>query len=681
MGALTVLNVAYPFAPVGANAVGGAEQVVGALDRCLAEAGYDCWVVACEGSSARGNLRTAPLPSSLDEVERARAREAYRRLVADTIAECRPALVHFHGVDFARYLPRCQVPSLVTLHLPLSFYSDADLVASPRLTLCCVSASQRATARGELRFGPDLQNGVDCGAFAPSAEHDDYLLVLSRIAPEKGVHIALELAHQLDLPLLLAGRVYAYEAHERYFSQQVAPLLDTRRRFIGAVGMPEKAALLARARCLIVPSLTAETSSLVSMEALASGTPVVAFDRGALAEVVRHGETGFLTRTRSEMCHALGRLGQISRAACRQAAEETFSETSMFERHVRLYHDLTRGSRSARSTRLRTELLTSQAELEGLGSDWCALWDAAPAASVFQRPEWLLSWTRHLLQGRPHVLGVWRGAQLLGLAPFFVWQKEDGPVLSCMGAGVSDYQDLIACAGEEAQVVGMIAEHLRSARGFRELLFSEVRPESLLARLCGRLGMPSSVAKQEPCPALALPASSAALHDAVPGKVWKYAQYASRRAHRSGLHIARVEPARFDASFDAFAALHTSRRAMRGEVPSFADARWACFQRSALSDLLSAEKLMLWLLLDDTGAALGGLLGFVDRDSFRLYLTGFSPTAAHFSPGTLLLAHALSWSIERGLRRFDFLRGAEPYKYRFGAKDALILERHHVRCP
>ena len=102
-------------------------------------------------------------------------------------------------------------------------------------------------------------------------------MALGRICPEKGYHIALDAAARAGVPMVLAGEVFRYPAHEQYFRDEIAPRLDASRRFIGPVGLHRKRRLLSEARCLLAPSLAPETSSLVAMEALACGTPVIAF--------------------------------------------------------------------------------------------------------------------------------------------------------------------------------------------------------------------------------------------------------------------------------------------------------------------------------------------------------------------------------------------------------------------
>jgi glycosyltransferase involved in cell wall biosynthesis len=144
--------------------------------------------------------------------------------------------------------------------------------------------------------------------------------------------------------MLLAGEVFRYETHERYFREAVEPRLDRRRRFVGPVGFAAKRRLLSAARALLVPSLAAETSSLVAMEALACGTPVIAFAAGALPEVVEHGRTGFIVGDAAEMARAIRRVGEIDPAVCRATARRRFSDERMTREYFALYERLARGA-------------------------------------------------------------------------------------------------------------------------------------------------------------------------------------------------------------------------------------------------------------------------------------------------------------------------------------------------
>ncbi|WP_309085187.1 glycosyltransferase family 4 protein [Chelativorans sp.] len=351
--ALAVLSVAYPFAPVGPDAVGGAEQVLSALDEALVRHGHRSLVIACEGSKPAGELVPLPVPAGpIDEAVRHQVWAELGRLIAAVAAREHVDLVHLHGIDFHAYLPE-RVPTLATLHLPLDWYPDWIFQRRPNLWLHCVSQAQHRTAPAGAALLPPIENGVPRKLFETRQRKRGHALVLSRICPEKGIHLALEASRVADVPLLIGGKVFPYEAHERYFRDEVTPLLDTRRRFLGPLGFNRKRRLLASARCVVIPSLVAETSSLTAMEALACGTPVVAFANGALPEVVENGRTGFIVKDVSEMAKAIAAASTLDPAVCRAAARERFSPERMERRYLDLYAKLAdaaptrRGSKGA----------------------------------------------------------------------------------------------------------------------------------------------------------------------------------------------------------------------------------------------------------------------------------------------------------------------------------------------
>jgi glycosyltransferase involved in cell wall biosynthesis len=342
---LTVLNVAYPMAPVGPDAVGGAEQVLSHIDRALVEVGHRSIVVAQRGSSVAGTLvAVAAEAGALDEAARERSWERHREAIAACLRRWPVDLVHLHGVDFHAYVP-AGVPTLATLHLPPSWYPREALApASPNLWLNGVSRAQHEACPRGPRLLPPIENGVPIKALEACHAKRRFALTLSRVCPEKGVHLAIEAAKAADIPLLIAGEVFPYEAHRRYFADEVLPRLDDRRRFIGPVGFLRKRRLLTAARCLLVPSLAEETSSLVAREALACGTPVVAFPSGALADAVEDGRTGFLVRDVPGMAAGIQAAGNISPSLCRTVARERFSLERMTSQYLALYRTLARSS-------------------------------------------------------------------------------------------------------------------------------------------------------------------------------------------------------------------------------------------------------------------------------------------------------------------------------------------------
>jgi glycosyltransferase involved in cell wall biosynthesis len=246
-----------------------------------------------------------------------------------------------HGLDFQHYLPDSATPVVVSLHLPLSWYErDAFPQSRQKVALVCVSRAQAGTAPQSAVVCGTIPNGVDIETFRPARRKGEYVLLMGRICPEKGIHLALDAAARAGTKLIIAGTVFEYPEHRAYFDTMIAPRLGSDVHFVGKVGGERKAQLLAGARCLLVPSLAPETSSLAAMEAMASGTPVIAWRSGALTGIVAHGRTGFVVSSVEEMADAIGRAASISPSACRYEAEEQFPAERMVSKYVELYHEL-----------------------------------------------------------------------------------------------------------------------------------------------------------------------------------------------------------------------------------------------------------------------------------------------------------------------------------------------------
>ena len=336
---LTVLSVSYPLAKVSANTAGGAEQVLATLDQELVRTGHRSIVLAPAGSRCHGLLIPAQIPSgTLDTRAKQEARRTFKQLLNLALQHYPIDVVHMHGLDFSEYLPEHDVPVVVSLHLPLSWYAPEALrPARPNTTLVCVSNGQAQTAPSDIQPLRVIHNGVDLTVLHPARRHGDYVVALGRICPEKGFHLALDAAQLAEIKLILAGSVFEYPEHREYFERMIRPRLTGRARFVGAVGGERKAHLLAGARCLLAPSLAPETSSLVAMEAMASGTPVIAWRSGALAEIVRDGRTGFLVNTAEQLAEAITEAGLIDRSECRRYAEQRFSSKQMAGLYIDLY--------------------------------------------------------------------------------------------------------------------------------------------------------------------------------------------------------------------------------------------------------------------------------------------------------------------------------------------------------
>ena len=334
----TVLSVAYPLVPVSSDTAGGAEQIVWLLDRQIVSAGGRSLVMAAKGSRVSGEwIPTPAWDGAINSEVRAWAAREHRRILNQNLRGV--DIVHFHGLDFHSYLPDGNVPCLATLHLPLDWY-PAGIFSDSRIVLNCVSTSQRTGCPAPART---IHHGVEVSSFGAPYRKKNYALSLGRVCPEKGFHFAIGAARRARVPLLIAGRVFPYQAHERYFQREIAPRLGACVRFAGPAGSRKKRRLLSEAKCLLIPSTVAETSSLVAMESIASGTPVIAFRSGALPEIVEHGRTGFIVAGEAEMAEAIGCVDQLSPDECRCRARDRFSAGRMAREYFEFYREMKAG--------------------------------------------------------------------------------------------------------------------------------------------------------------------------------------------------------------------------------------------------------------------------------------------------------------------------------------------------
>ena len=355
-----VLYVAYPLLTVSCESAGGAEQVLWTLEREVArhqigQRSVLTTVAASAGSCVSGELFVTGEPCTQpDDYERRRAEHENRvvEFVRQRARDGQPFdLVHDMSGSFWRRAAEIDVPVLATLHLPRSFYPPESFEdIPPNVSFNCVSQSQARsfsdlpTMSGVSPNGIALEKfGLEPGEDAPQSSadrgHRKGLLWLGRICEEKAPHLALEIAERAGLPITIAGQVYPFSYHHQYFEREVAPRLKqaTNAMFIASPSFETKRRLLREAKALLITNLAEETSSLVAMEAGASGTPVIAFHRGALPELVKEGVTGSVVNDVSGAVEACSRVDTISNAACTVYAREKFSGKTMAQEYEKLY--------------------------------------------------------------------------------------------------------------------------------------------------------------------------------------------------------------------------------------------------------------------------------------------------------------------------------------------------------
>jgi glycosyltransferase involved in cell wall biosynthesis len=341
---------ADPELPVPPLYYGGIERIVDVLARGLEERGHEVVLFAHPESSSAGRLVPWRGRSSANHADTAiNAAILTRHVLAG-----RFDLIHsFSRIAYMTALLPFPIPKLMSYQRQISARSVA-MARALSLNTLSFSAVSRAMVGGlstacDWRIVP---NGVPLDAydFVAAPEHDAPLVFLGRIEAIKGPHIAIEVARRTGASLVIAGNVAP--EHRAWFDATVAPHIDGRRiKYVGPVNDAQKNALLGNARALLMPIRWEEPFGIVMAEALACGTPVIGFARGAVPEVVGDGVTGFVVNDVDEMVAAVGNIDRLDRYACRLRAERSFSSTALVEGYLAVYGELIGGRRRAQPSR------------------------------------------------------------------------------------------------------------------------------------------------------------------------------------------------------------------------------------------------------------------------------------------------------------------------------------------
>ena len=187
-----------------------------------------------------------------------------------------------------------------------------------------------------LNYLGTVYNGLDTGDFEFNAVPDDYLLFFGRIHPHKGTSEAIAIAKASGRKLIIAGIIQ----DENYFKNYVEPFLNEDIQFVGSAGPVDRNHLLGKAAALLHPISFDEPFGLSVAEALLCGTPVIAFNRGSMPELIQDKKTGYLVGTIDEAVEALKSIKEIDRSYCRDWANSKFSREKMVEDYIRLYHQI-----------------------------------------------------------------------------------------------------------------------------------------------------------------------------------------------------------------------------------------------------------------------------------------------------------------------------------------------------
>ena len=309
---------------------GGTERIVSYLTEELVRAGHEVTLFA-SGDSVTNARLIASCERSLRKNERCKDPVAREVLLVDHVIEYVNEfdLIHFHTgylhFPVCRYLP---VPHITTLHGRLDLPDLVPVFNRFRNEpLISISNAQRQPLLW-ANWQATIYHGLPKDLFEFRPDHGGYLAFLGRISPEKRVDRAIEIAKHVSMPLKIAAKVD--RADRRYFKREIEPLLTQAHvEWVGEISDRQKNEFLGNAYALLFPIDWPEPFGLVMIEAMACGTPIIAYDRGSVPEVMENGVTGFIVNEIDHAVEAVGRVRDLSRADCRDVFEKRFTASRM----------------------------------------------------------------------------------------------------------------------------------------------------------------------------------------------------------------------------------------------------------------------------------------------------------------------------------------------------------------
>jgi len=338
---MRIAQVAPLYESVPPKFYGGTERVVSYLTEELVRQGHDVTLFAAGDSRTRARL-VCSCPSALRLEAGCVDRMSHHMVLVDQVYERADEfdVIHFH-IDYLHFPTsrRLRRPRVTTLHGRLDIPDLESLYKRFRHEpVISISNAQRSPLPW-LAWRGNVYHGLPDDFLSFHAERGQYLAFLGRISPEKRVDRAIEIARKTGWTLKIAAKID--QADREYHEQHIEPLLGTSGvEYVGEIGEREKDAFLGNAAALLFPIDWPEPFGLVMIEALACGTPIIAWCCGSVPEIVEQGETGFICKSLDEAVRAVNRLPSLSRARCRQAFETRFLASRMAADYVRVYEQL-----------------------------------------------------------------------------------------------------------------------------------------------------------------------------------------------------------------------------------------------------------------------------------------------------------------------------------------------------
>ena len=315
------------------------EWIVSQLTENLVARGFDVTLFATGDSQTKGKLQwVCPRPY---EEDKSLDPKVWASLHISNVFEQAENfdIIHNHfdflPLNFSSFI---KTPMVTTIH---GFSSPKILPVYKKYNKSNVYvAISEADRNKELDYIATIHHGIPVQDYTFSPNAGKYLLVFGRIHHDKGVHEAIQLAQKVNFPLVIAGIIQ----DEKYFLEKVKPFIDGQNiRYIGSAGPDTKSKILSNALALLHLINFDEPFGLSIIEAMACGTPVIAMNRGAMPEIIKDGQNGFLVNSMEEAENRIAMLHQIDRTFCRKTVQQKFSVENMVDKYIKVYEKILSG--------------------------------------------------------------------------------------------------------------------------------------------------------------------------------------------------------------------------------------------------------------------------------------------------------------------------------------------------
>jgi glycosyltransferase involved in cell wall biosynthesis len=328
-------------------------RLTAALASEMVKRGHSVTLFGAKGTKSKANVVDLDLPPLLHHPQLGTSMNLesrdimyfYEQIFISDIyrraAEGEFDIIHIHPAYLSiNFAANCKIPTVFTLHDPISswlcFIYKMHKI-NKNIYYVSISDSQRLPLK-DINYIGTIHNGIDPGRYPFNAQSGDYLLSASRLVPEKGVDVAINVAKRTGLPLKITGQQSCDEYS--YWMEKIKPDIGGKISYEGMVSTQRMFSIFKNAAALLLPIKWEEPFGMTMIEAMACGTPVIAFNRGSVKEVIRDGRTGFIVDDLDGMVEAVKKIKSIDREECRRHVEENFSLQKMADKYELVYEKI-----------------------------------------------------------------------------------------------------------------------------------------------------------------------------------------------------------------------------------------------------------------------------------------------------------------------------------------------------